>query len=67
MNHYYCPACSETTEKPGTVDLAPGEESFTCPHCKTEWVIRVEFYEPIRNVKAREKRELEELLERMRQ
>ena len=43
----YCPKCKRwaDTMHGGQRSLCPGEIQYECPHCKTTWRIKVEFYE----------------------
>ena len=43
---YYCPACGEWTFiAMDSVQISPGHLAFICEHCKTPWMVRLEFHE----------------------
>ena len=38
----YCPICG-TFQDSFSVDVKPGTYKWTCPHCDTGWLIKIEF------------------------
>jgi len=46
---FYCPACGEWTQFPKEFSLMPishpEDLQYRCPHCGTEWMIEIRFYE----------------------